>query len=81
MLVAAGKPSYREISRDLEVTSGHFYSKSVIGEVLIGPRVPKRALLLDLAGRLGGDPGAWSARLAELLRPTVDAASPRTASP
>lgn len=41
--LAAGKPSYREISRDLETSSGRFYGKSVIGEVLAGRRAPGRA--------------------------------------
>ena len=46
--VAAGKPSYRLISRQLESSTGRFYSKSVIGDVLAGRRTPKRMLLLDL---------------------------------
>jgi hypothetical protein len=72
--LAAGKPSYRQISRDVQTSRGRFYSKSVIGDVLAGRRAPKRDLLVDLVERLGGDPQAWSARLAELLRPAVAAA-------
>ncbi len=69
--LAAGKPSYREISGRLHAGTGRFYSKSVIGDVLAGRRAPKQALLVDLVSHLGGDPALWSARLMEVLRPVV----------
>jgi tetratricopeptide (TPR) repeat protein len=66
--VAAGQPAYRQISRDLE-TRGRFYSKSTIGDVLRGTRLPKPAMLCDLVGYLHGDVNELSDRLKLLMSP------------